>query len=278
VNWRGVRWFIMSTNIISKLEKSLQKNQELRMRFGNDPLKFLDSETELMQAIQELFTIDPNDLSQNSLVGYYQSIISLLDHENIDISMLVLEMMEQIEDLDVEILLGLNFLELLIFNLNRLENREQSFTILSILETLLSGKPDIDTMVFEMIHQFLVGNLTVKFDSVKQYATEILVILLQTNSGNRLKMKEYVEVVLQSLAYYKSRDAQDKLELETMENVFDVLCLLLLEKELCQVFLDEQGIELMILMLKAKKMSRMRALKVLAHTLLLVRVLSNYLD
>jgi beta-catenin-like protein 1 len=238
------------------------------MRYAKDPLKFLDSETELMQAIQEVFALDPTTLQNSTGTQlYYETIISLLDHENIDISILVLEMLEQNEELNVDLLLQLNFLDLLILNLNRLENREQYFTILSILETLLSAKPDLDSIVFDKVHEFLVANLTVKYDSVKQYCTEILVILLQTNVENRLKMKPYLEVLLQSLAYYKSRDPEEKLEIETMENVFDALCSLLLEGELCQAFIDEEGIELMILMLKSKKMSRMRSLKVLSHAM-----------
>lgn len=70
-----------------------------------------------------------------------------------------------------------------------------------------------------------------------------------------------------------------------MENVFDTLCSVLIEPEIKEIFLKEEGVDLMVLMMKyvwcfiestktevtflfrEKKQSRSRAIKVLDHAL-----------
>ena len=52
-----------------------------------------------------------------------------------------------------------------------------------------------------------------------------------------------------------------------MENVFDSLALIVTSPENRPAFLEEEGIELMIRMLKERRLSRVGALKVLDHTL-----------
>lgn len=52
-----------------------------------------------------------------------------------------------------------------------------------------------------------------------------------------------------------------------MENVFDVLCTSLHTPAVKSAFLEGEGIELMCLMLKEKKLARTRAIKTLDHAL-----------
>ena len=151
---------------------------------------------------------------------------------------------------------SLKFIELLVFNIQRFD-REQIFTCLSIVETMLELKPELDGIIFDQLHLFLISNFTVEFDSVKQYSIELLVLLLQTNSEN--------EPLLSCIAFYKNKNPTELLEIETPENAFDCVCSLLLEKEALLVFLEEQGIELMLLILKNKTMDRVRAIKVLSY-------------
>ena len=49
---------------------------------------------------------------------------------------------------------------------------------------------------------------------------------------------------------YRRRDPVDAEETEFMENVFDTLCSALGESEVKKLFLDSEGIDLMVLMLK----------------------------
>ena len=57
-------------------------------------------------------------------------------------------------------------------------------------------------------------------------------------------------------------------EIEMLENVFDSLCALLSEPTSKSKFLIGEGLELMLLMIKQKKMARIKAVKVIDHALL----------
>ena len=108
-----------------------------------------------------------------------------------------------------------------------------------------------------------------QYDTNKLYAVEILAILLQGNETNQrlLGEKEGIDNLLQALAYYKRRDPQTLDEIEMMENMFDCLCSSLMFTPNRDHFLKGEGLQLMILMIKEKKMSRCSALKVLNHAM-----------
>lgn len=52
------------------------------------------------------------------------------------------------------------------------------------------------------------------------------------------------------LQQYRRKDPSDADETEFMENVFDTLCSALTEPELKRLFLDAEGVDLMVLMMK----------------------------
>ncbi|KAJ1927376.1 hypothetical protein IWQ60_002963 [Tieghemiomyces parasiticus] len=105
------------------------------------------------------------------------------------------------------------------------------------------------------------------FTANGQYASELLVILLQTSVANRVRLGALggIDQLLRALATYRRRDPASDDELEFMENLFDALCLSLREPELQYQFLKSEGVELMVLMLKERRVSRSRALKVLNY-------------
>lgn len=107
------------------------------------------------------------------------------------------------------------------------------------------------------------------YDNNKLYAAEILAILLQGNTPNQklLGEKGGIDILLQSLAYYKRRDPNSADEVEMVENLFDSLCSALMFTPNRDRFLRGEGLQLMILMLKEKKMSRKSSLKVLNHAM-----------
>lgn len=108
------------------------------------------------------------------------------------------------------------------------------------------------------------------YDNNKLYAAEILAILLQGNAPNQklLGEKGGIDILLQSLAYYKRRDPNGPDEVEMVENLFDSLCSALMFTPNRDRFLRGEGLQLMILMLKEKKMSRKSSLKVLNHAMI----------
>lgn len=104
----------------------------------------------------------------------------------------------------------------------------------------------------------------------KQYAAEILAILLQSSPKNKQKFTSLdgVDCLLQLLSHYRKLDPEkDSDEEEYAENLFDCLACLVDENYAKERFLDGEGIELMQIMLKEGRFSKTRALRVLDHAL-----------
>jgi beta-catenin-like protein 1 len=104
----------------------------------------------------------------------------------------------------------------------------------------------------------------------KQYSAEILAILLQSSSKNRIKFISLngVDVLLQLLSSYRKRDPEkDSDEEEYVENLFDCLTCVVDEKEGKEKFLEAEGVELAQIMLREGKLSKQRALRTLDHAL-----------
>lgn len=104
----------------------------------------------------------------------------------------------------------------------------------------------------------------------KQYAAEILAILLQSSPKNRQKFIELdgIDILLQLLSAYRRRDpTKDSDEEEYVENLFDALICLVEEDSGKEKFVEAEGIELALIMLREGKFSKPRALRVLDHAL-----------
>ena len=127
---------------------------------------------------------------------------------------------------------------------------------MSIIENLISIEPSVCEKVIEKTYfmSWLLQKIGTKkeIDSVQQYAAELLAILLQSSTPNRIKLAESsgVDTLLQTLSRYRKRDPVDEDETEFLENVFDSLCLCLSEPSGKKKFLDGEGLELMILLIK----------------------------
>lgn len=102
----------------------------------------------------------------------------------------------------------------------------------------------------------------------KQYAAEVLAIMLQSSIKNREKFidLEGVDMLLQLLSQYRKRDpVKDSDEEEFVENLFGSLICLVEEPSGKDKFVVAEGIELAQIMLKESKFSKPRALRVLDH-------------
>lgn len=114
--------------------------------------------------------------------------------------------------------------------------------------------------------KWLMGKIKVReFDGNKQYASEILAIMLQTSVANqkRLGQMNGVDVLLQAVAMYKSKDPKSSEEAEMLENLFDCLCCLLMPLENKERFVKAEGVELMIIIMKQKKSAYGSAIRAL---------------
>ncbi|KAJ7095435.1 Catenin-beta-like protein [Mycena belliarum] len=287
--------------MLLRFERAVNKNQDQRSKYPNDPTKFIDSEADLDSAIKALLPLAQAPvLAYPELVrsGTVTLLIGLLSHENADIVIDVVEVIHELTDEDVgnedededeertaeealkiliEGLLENSILELLVDNLTRLNEAEESdrqgvFHILGIFENILGFNPQLSTQLVSKtsILPWLLNRIQSKtHDENRGYAAELLSILLQNNQANRLELgkKDGVETFLKVLSQYRRRDPVDADETEFMENVFDSLCSALSETPIKTLFLAAEGPDLMVLIMKEKLQSRSRAIKTLDYAM-----------
>ncbi|KAI0215313.1 Beta-catenin-like protein 1 [Lamellibrachia satsuma] len=277
--------------MILQFEKRVYKNQEMRIKFPDLPEKFMESELELNDIIQEMHVIATVPDLYYVLVDLnaVQSILQLLNHENTDISIATVDLLQEMTDVDtltesedgtnvlIDALLEGQLIAQLVENMERLDEsvREESEGVhntLSIVENLTELRPEVCIDAAQQgLMQWLLKRLKAKmlFDANKLYASEILSILLQNHEENRQTLGEIegIDVLLSQLAAYKRHNPSSVEEIEMMENLFDCLCSSLMLPANRERFLRGEGLQLMNLMLREKKMSRYSAVKVLNHAM-----------
>ncbi|KAJ8753422.1 hypothetical protein K2173_019821 [Erythroxylum novogranatense] len=273
--------------LVLSFERRYKENIEARLKYADQPERFADSEIELHQELEKLKILAGGPELYPDLVNLntIPSILGLLSHENTDIAIDVVQLLQDLTDEDVledndepakvlvDSLLENNVLELLVQNLQRLSETDPDemaavYGTLATIENLIEVKPAVAEMVCERtkILRWLVGKIKVReFDSNKQYASEILAILLQNSTANqkRLGQMNGVDVVLQAVAMYKSKDPKTSDEEEMVENLFNSLCCLLMPLENKERFVKAEGVELMIIIMKQKKSAYASAIRVL---------------
>uniref|UniRef100_A0A069DVH7 Beta-catenin-like protein 1 n=1 Tax=Panstrongylus megistus TaxID=65343 RepID=A0A069DVH7_9HEMI len=273
-------------------EKRALRNQEMRIKFPESPDKFMESELELHEAIQELHAIAtvPDLYPLMVQLNAIPSLLELLSHENTDISVAVVDLLQELTDVDilnestegaealVEALLNQQVISLLLHNLQRMdenvkEEADGVHNTLAIIENLVELKPHLVSEIGKQgLLQWLLKRLKSKLpaEQNKLYATEILSILLQNNVENKTLLGELggIDILLQQLAQYKRHDPATAEECEIMENLFDALCCSLMVSTNKELFLKGEGLQLMNLMLREKKLSRNGSLKVVNYALI----------
>lgn len=277
--------------IILLYEKRNLRNQEMRIKFPDNPEKFMESEIDLHAVINELKAVAtvPDLYPLMVELNAIPSLLELLAHQNTDISVAVLDLLQELTDVDIlhESLEGAETLiaclrkqqicALLVQNLDRLdesvsEESEGVHNTLAIFENLSEIEPEICKEASSQgLLQWLIKRLKQKgaFNPNKLYCSEILSILVQDDDEIRLEFGalDGIDVLLQQLAVYKRHDPNSTEEQEYMENLFNCLCSTLMAKENRDRFLKGEGLQLMNLMLREKKLSRNGSLKVLDHAM-----------
>lgn len=282
---------VMDVRALKKMvlafERRLRDNLEARMKYVDHPDKFADSELELHEELVRLKALAgaPELYPELVHLNAIPSIVGLLTHENTDIAVDVVGLIQDLTDEDVvedsdeaaqvlvDALVENNTLELLVQNLARLDEGDPDesaavYSTLATFENMIEVRPAVSESVCEktkLMRWLLTRIKPREFDSNKQYATEILAILLQSSAANqrRLGQMNGVDTVLQAVALYKSRDPKSGDEEEMVENLFDCLCSLVMPVENKERFVKAEGVELMIIIMKQKKSaygSAMRAL------------------
>ena len=79
-------------------EKKMNKNQMMRMKHPNDPEKFMDSEVDLNSEINDLYALAASPELYTIFVenGSMESVLSMLAHENTDISICAIGLLQEL--------------------------------------------------------------------------------------------------------------------------------------------------------------------------------------
>lgn len=277
--------------LATSFEKKVAKNAQLRARYEDDPAKFIDSEADLDAEIKSwsLLSEHPELYVEFAESNSVVSLVGLLAHENTDIAIGAIEILSELLDEDVEAgpdqwsalaaaLLDADLLDLLMSNLSRLDEENESdrsgvYHSLSVLENLASQPSVAEKIGQEKVLLWLCNRAKTAEKPVgqnKQYAAEVLQVLLQTSVPLRRRLAEDIDGVdlfLRLLATYRKRDPpKDSHEEEFAENLFDALTCVVDEEEGKAKFVEAEGVELCLIMLKegTKNISQ-RALRVLDH-------------
>lgn len=88
--------------LLAQFERRVLKNQELRVKFNENPTKFMDSEMELFEVIQEMHVLSTQPELYRTVVdqNMVPTILGLLSHENSDISCAAVSLLQELCDLD----------------------------------------------------------------------------------------------------------------------------------------------------------------------------------
>lgn len=269
------------------LERRLNANTAARLKYPDNPEKFADSELELHDELQKLKILAGAPELYPDLVslGTVNSITGLLSHDNTDIAIDAVTLLQDLTDADVvedndesaqvlvDALVENNAVELLVQNLARLSDSDPDesaaiYNTLSTVENLIEVKPSVSELVCEKtkLLKWLQARIKIReFDSNKQYASEILAILLQNSVANQKRFGQMngVDTLLQAVAMYKSRDPKTGDEEEMVENLFDCLCCVLMPLENKERFVKAEGVELMIIIMNQKKLCYGSAIRAL---------------
>jgi beta-catenin-like protein 1 len=236
--------------MLLNFEKKINKNQKLRMKYPSEPGKFMESEIELNDQIQELYAIAAYPELYADVVGNgsIPSILGMITHENTDISISTVGLLQELLEADtisedpdaivlVEEFVQQQGLELITQNLERLDesNEEDAqgvYNTLSIIENLIDIRQEYASTIGSSTNIFiyLFNRIRKKeMDANKLYASEVLSMLLQSSKANRLIIGELIvkssmassssdecngiDALCQGIAPYRKRDPQSSDEM-----------------------------------------------------------------
>ncbi|KAI3381239.1 hypothetical protein SNEBB_002071 [Seison nebaliae] len=299
--------------LLSLVKNRTDKNECERMKYAEEPKKFMKSEIELHEAIQQLnqFSMIPKKLELfDEMKEETKIILNLIQHPNIDISIALLQVLieltseidlnekiEEYEETDnyleeirhqndfmkkfaLILIDQFDFLQLLfqsilslqrsmsqielddssilIFILNLLENfsdllySEESDDTNHILLRQLKNKPNCTSNLIQWILHLIRHRIKTTNDKsveLKSYAIELLA---DFSRGRECIMKfigesHGIDTILRQLNIYKRSNPQTSTEYEMMENMFGVLSQILIVESNKEIFLKDEGVQLMIL-------------------------------
>lgn len=279
--------------MLQKFARTVAKNSQMRSKYCEQPLKYADSEADLAESVNVLTSISsvPEHFPVLVQMDTHTAILGLLSHENIDIALSAVALLEELTDEDmvveseeagrngvdvlVKALVKNDIVALLVQTLDRCdetipEESQGVFSILSSIESMMSVDADVaDAIASTGLVPWLLNRISrAKFDSVRQYASELAsIIIIHSKCNAKFAECGVVETLLKILSIYRKSDPIEADETEMVGNLFDTLCVALSLKENKDAFLASEGLELMLIMIRERKAARIGAIKVIDHAL-----------
>uniref|UniRef100_A0A667YU99 Beta-catenin-like protein 1 n=1 Tax=Myripristis murdjan TaxID=586833 RepID=A0A667YU99_9TELE len=271
--------------MILTFEKRSYKNQELRIKFPDNPEKFMETELDLNDIIQEMHVIATMPDLYHLLVEL-NAVHSLLGLLMLHIAIAVVDLLQELTDIDtlheseegaevlIDALLEGQVVALLVQNMERLDEQVKEeadgvYNTLAIIENMAEFRPGLCTEAAQQgLMQWLLKRIKVRNRLTMSYTLFPLIAHIPGNGIVILELlgeMDGIDVLLQQLSVFKRHNPATAEEQEMMENLFDSLCSCLMLPANRDRFLRGEGLQLMNLMLREKKMSRTSALKVLDH-------------
>ncbi|KAK9834002.1 hypothetical protein WJX81_002145 [Elliptochloris bilobata] len=278
---RGLKRLVLS------FEKKACDNMAARVKHADAPERFMDTEVDLDEAVRQLQAVAsaPELYPELIRLGAVPGVLALLGHENGDLAASVAELLRELTDADavedseeearelVAAMVEANGLESLVLRLGNLDEgiAEEDAAVLnslSTLENMIELQPSVAAEVVQRtpLLRWLLKRLKPReFDSNKEAAGSLLALLLQTHPPNAQSLADIngIDALLQVIAPYKNRNPGSDDEAEYVENLFNALCCTLMSPAMRSVFVEAEGVELMVLILKQKRVARAGALKAL---------------
>lgn len=283
--------------LVANLEKRLEANMTLRAKYHDDPGRFMDSEIALDAEIRRTHAIAsaPDLFIDFCEAGGHLLVTRLLGHENGDIAGDAASLLREMTDADsggvaggeegsredamilTVALVEADGLEALVARLGTFDERVEEEAqgvqnALSAVENMLDVYPAVAGELLRRTEllPWLLGRIRPKqFDPNQQLACEILAVLLQDSDAAREKAGEVggVLATLKAISSYRKEDPRSEDELEYMLNLFDCACSLLMLPANRARFLEAEGLELMLLILRTKRKAGFGAFKAIDFTL-----------
>ena len=284
---------VSSKKLVAALERKMQINAQARMKHAGDVAKFIDTESDLyeqvvaMQVIVNNPSLIPEILESNCT----DLMVQLLDHENSDISLAVIEWFrdvfdgEILEEVDEEQVAKMvarakscHVAQAIVSNLARFnENVEDDAKAVYSSMEFFEGIFELDPSFVEYAGKecnlipWLIKRLLEKprpiRDDNRQYASEILSIMVQESTANQCICAgdAGLDHILKAISYFRKSDPVTQNDKEAQQNIFVTLRALLLVPANCALFVKSEGIELMFMLIRrTPSVSAIPALKVVA--------------
>ncbi|KRX35004.1 Beta-catenin-like protein 1, partial [Trichinella murrelli] len=272
--------------LILNFEKMAAKNQEMRIKYPDDPTKLADSDMELSVAIGELQSLAtvPHFYALFVRLNTVSSLCQLLLHPNSDIGVAVADLFYEMTEILpgspnlsilVDALMDAQAPQYLFTNLKRLneENPVEAISVYStmaVIQNMIEKTPyTADVAVQCGYVQWVLNRLKMQIpqDENKVYCSRFLDTLME-NSGECKKVlheNNGIDILLELLAAYRRPDPAIVSKKQTMLNVFSSLCISLHYVPNKHKFREGEGFQVVLMMLRKSKTGMGWALRALDY-------------